>query len=129
MPDFRKILEELTESERIFKKFVTRSRPCVTFSSSLYKPFLETSFSSSPHAFHLLRHLQGPCFLFPFPPLTYCCCFSQILVAIFIPPLGVFLERGCGADLVCNFSPFEHFQLFNFFIQVINICLTILGYM
>ncbi|KIK08719.1 hypothetical protein K443DRAFT_672246 [Laccaria amethystina LaAM-08-1] len=34
----------------------------------------------------------------------------KILVAIFIPPLGVFLERGCGADLL------------------INILLTILGY-
>ncbi|KAF5365595.1 hypothetical protein D9758_003233 [Tetrapyrgos nigripes] len=33
-----------------------------------------------------------------------------ILVAIFIPPLGVFFERGCGADLL------------------INILLTILGY-
>ncbi|KAF8231289.1 UPF0057-domain-containing protein [Tricholoma matsutake] len=34
----------------------------------------------------------------------------KILIAIFIPPLGVFLERGCGADLL------------------INILLTILGY-
>lgn len=35
---------------------------------------------------------------------------KTISIAIFIPPLGVFLERGCGAD---------------FFI---NILLTILGY-
>ncbi|KAH9043183.1 hypothetical protein EDB85DRAFT_919978 [Lactarius pseudohatsudake] len=35
----------------------------------------------------------------------------KILLAIFIPPLGVFLERGCGADFL------------------INILLTILGYM
>ncbi|KAH9001218.1 hypothetical protein EDB92DRAFT_30893 [Lactarius akahatsu] len=34
----------------------------------------------------------------------------KILLAIFIPPLGVFLERGCGADFL------------------INILLTILGY-
>ncbi|KAI0024232.1 plasma membrane proteolipid 3 [Xylariomycetidae sp. FL0641] len=34
----------------------------------------------------------------------------KILLAIFLPPVGVFLERGCGAD---------------FFI---NILLTILGY-
>ncbi|KAF8163215.1 cation transport-related protein [Crassisporium funariophilum] len=34
----------------------------------------------------------------------------KIIIAIFIPPLGVFLERGCGADLL------------------INILLTILGY-
>ncbi|KAF8201652.1 hypothetical protein BJ912DRAFT_1053977 [Pholiota molesta] len=34
----------------------------------------------------------------------------KIILAIFLPPLGVFLERGCGAD---------------FFI---NILLTILGY-
>ncbi|KAN0133811.1 Proteolipid membrane potential modulator [Lactarius tabidus] len=34
----------------------------------------------------------------------------KILCAIFIPPLGVFLERGCGADFL------------------INILLTILGY-
>ncbi|TVY86865.1 Plasma membrane proteolipid [Lachnellula willkommii] len=34
----------------------------------------------------------------------------KILLAIFLPPLGVFLERGCGADLL------------------INILLTILGY-
>ncbi|KAJ3883687.1 UPF0057-domain-containing protein [Lentinula edodes] len=33
-----------------------------------------------------------------------------ILIAIFIPPLGVFLERGCNADFL------------------INILLTILGY-
>jgi len=26
----------------------------------------------------------------------------KIFVAIFIPPLGVFLERGCGADLLIN---------------------------
>ncbi|KAK7727274.1 plasma membrane proteolipid Pmp3 [Diaporthe eres] len=31
-------------------------------------------------------------------------------IAIFIPPLAVFLKRGCGADLL------------------INICLTILGW-
>jgi hypothetical protein len=24
-------------------------------------------------------------------------------LAIFVPPLGVFLERGCGADFVCSF--------------------------
>ncbi|KZT26303.1 plasma membrane proteolipid 3 [Neolentinus lepideus HHB14362 ss-1] len=35
---------------------------------------------------------------------------SQIFFAIFVPPIGVFLERGCGADLL------------------INILLTILGY-
>ncbi|KAL1964129.1 hypothetical protein VTN77DRAFT_7217 [Rasamsonia byssochlamydoides] len=34
----------------------------------------------------------------------------KIIAAIILPPLGVFLERGCGADLL------------------INICLTILGY-
>ncbi|KAK7693623.1 plasma membrane proteolipid Pmp3 [Cerrena zonata] len=34
----------------------------------------------------------------------------KIFFAIFIPPLGVFLERGCGSDLL------------------INILLTILGY-
>jgi len=34
----------------------------------------------------------------------------KIILAIFIPPLGVFLERGCGADFL------------------INILLTILGY-
>ncbi|OBT47324.1 plasma membrane proteolipid 3 [Pseudogymnoascus sp. WSF 3629] len=34
----------------------------------------------------------------------------KIILAIFLPPLGVFLERGCGADLL------------------INILLTILGY-
>ncbi|KAI0006080.1 hypothetical protein BJV74DRAFT_802041 [Russula compacta] len=34
----------------------------------------------------------------------------KILLAIFLPPLGVFLERGCGADFL------------------INILLTILGY-
>ncbi|KAJ5130414.1 uncharacterized protein N7515_006453 [Penicillium bovifimosum] len=34
----------------------------------------------------------------------------KIIFAIILPPLGVFLERGCGADLL------------------INICLTILGW-
>ncbi|CAG8124673.1 unnamed protein product [Penicillium olsonii] len=34
----------------------------------------------------------------------------KIFFAIILPPLGVFLERGCGADLL------------------INICLTILGW-
>ncbi|KAK4068702.1 uncharacterized protein Triagg1_7062 [Trichoderma aggressivum f. europaeum] len=34
----------------------------------------------------------------------------KILLAILLPPIGVFLERGCGADLL------------------INILLTILGY-
>ncbi|KAI5194503.1 hypothetical protein E4T39_08646 [Aureobasidium subglaciale] len=34
----------------------------------------------------------------------------KIIIAIVLPPLGVFLERGCGADLL------------------INILLTILGY-
>ncbi|TKX23648.1 plasma membrane proteolipid [Elsinoe australis] len=34
----------------------------------------------------------------------------KIIVAIIVPPIGVFLERGCGADLL------------------INILLTILGY-
>ena len=36
---------------------------------------------------------------------------QQIILAVILPPLGVFLERGCGADLL------------------INILLTILGYM
>ncbi|KAJ7740703.1 hypothetical protein DFH07DRAFT_838839 [Mycena maculata] len=26
----------------------------------------------------------------------------KIIVAIILPPLGVFLERGCGADLLIN---------------------------
>jgi uncharacterized membrane protein YqaE (UPF0057 family) len=34
----------------------------------------------------------------------------KIILAIILPPLGVFLERGCGADLL------------------INILLTILGF-
>ncbi|PKK48413.1 hypothetical protein CI102_8131 [Trichoderma harzianum] len=34
----------------------------------------------------------------------------KIILAIILPPVGVFLERGCGADLL------------------INILLTILGY-
>ncbi|KAK4994313.1 plasma membrane proteolipid Pmp3 [Elasticomyces elasticus] len=34
----------------------------------------------------------------------------KIIIAIILPPLGVFLERGCGADLL------------------INILLTVLGY-
>ncbi|KAJ5601694.1 hypothetical protein N7510_011228 [Penicillium lagena] len=34
----------------------------------------------------------------------------KIIFAFILPPLGVFLERGCGADLL------------------INICLTILGW-
>ncbi|PSK60811.1 hypothetical protein B9Z65_961 [Elsinoe australis] len=34
----------------------------------------------------------------------------KIIIAIIVPPIGVFLERGCGADLL------------------INILLTILGY-
>jgi len=34
----------------------------------------------------------------------------KLIFAVFIPPIGVFLERGCGADLL------------------INILLTILGY-
>ena len=34
----------------------------------------------------------------------------KIILAIFLPPVGVFLERGCGADLL------------------INILLTVLGY-
>ncbi|KAH8785821.1 hypothetical protein F5883DRAFT_92503 [Diaporthe sp. PMI_573] len=34
----------------------------------------------------------------------------KIILAIFLPPLGVFFERGCGADLF------------------INILLTVLGY-
>ncbi|GAT23577.1 stress response RCI peptide [Aspergillus luchuensis] len=35
----------------------------------------------------------------------------KIIFAIILPPLGVFLERGCGADFL------------------INICLTILGWL
>jgi len=34
----------------------------------------------------------------------------KIIAAVLLPPLGVFLERGCGADLL------------------INVLLTILGY-
>ncbi len=34
----------------------------------------------------------------------------KIVIAVFLPPLGVFLERGCGSDLL------------------INIVLTVLGY-
>ncbi|EJT73085.1 plasma membrane proteolipid 3 [Gaeumannomyces tritici R3-111a-1] len=35
----------------------------------------------------------------------------KIILAVILPPLGVFLERGCGADLL------------------INILLTLLGYL
>jgi uncharacterized membrane protein YqaE (UPF0057 family) len=34
----------------------------------------------------------------------------KIIIAVILPPLGVFLERGCGSDLL------------------INILLTVLGY-
>ncbi|TVY31120.1 Plasma membrane proteolipid [Lachnellula hyalina] len=34
----------------------------------------------------------------------------KIILAVFLPPVGVFLERGCGADFL------------------INILLTVLGY-
>lgn len=34
----------------------------------------------------------------------------QIIFAVLLPPLGVFLERGCGADFVSGFFLFsEHF--------------------
>ncbi|WAO89756.1 Hypothetical protein NCS54_00715700 [Fusarium falciforme] len=42
--------------------------------------------------------------------LTYNSDICKILLAIILPPVGVFLERGCGADFL------------------INILLTILGY-
>ncbi|RHZ82366.1 hypothetical protein Glove_109g91 [Diversispora epigaea] len=42
----------------------------------------------------------------PFTPSDIC----KIIFAVILPPLGVFLERGCGVDLC------------------INIALTILGY-
>jgi uncharacterized membrane protein YqaE (UPF0057 family) len=53
--------------------------------------------------------------LFANPNLSYNMPFTasdicKIILAILLPPLGVFLERGCGADLL------------------INILLTILGY-
>lgn len=36
----------------------------------------------------------------------------KIILAIFLPPLGVFLERGCGADLLINIvrlpQPYDH---------------------
>ena len=44
----------------------------------------------------------------PFAPFycSYSVCFYAFdRLAIFIPPLGVFLERGCHADFVC--SPFS----------------------
>jgi len=44
--------------------------------------------------------------IMPFTTSDIC----KIIIAIFLPPLGVFLERGCGADFL------------------INILLTILGY-
>ncbi|CBQ67374.1 Plasma membrane proteolipid 3 [Ustilago sp. UG-2017a] len=43
-------------------------------------------------------------------PFT-CSDIVKIILAIFLPPLGVFLERGCGADFW------------------INVLLTILGYL
>ncbi|KIS71575.1 uncharacterized protein UMAG_10003 [Mycosarcoma maydis] len=43
-------------------------------------------------------------------PFT-CSDIFKIILAIFLPPLGVFLERGCGADFW------------------INVLLTILGYL
>jgi uncharacterized membrane protein YqaE (UPF0057 family) len=42
--------------------------------------------------------------------LTFTSDICKILLAIFLPPLGVFLERGCNADFL------------------INILLTVLGY-
>lgn len=27
---------------------------------------------------------------------------TQVIFAIILPPLGVFLERGCGADVIIN---------------------------
>ncbi|THV64065.1 hypothetical protein D6C86_09488 [Aureobasidium pullulans] len=47
------------------------------------------------HAFHRIHTLSD---------------IIKIIIAIILPPLGVFLERGCGADLL------------------INLLLTILGY-
>jgi uncharacterized membrane protein YqaE (UPF0057 family) len=46
----------------------------------------------------------------PYPINHFLSDICKIILAIILPPLGVFLERGCGADLL------------------INILLTILGY-
>ena len=42
--------------------------------------------------------------------MGFCSAFLLVLMTIILPPLGVFIVAGCGADLL------------------INICLTILGY-
>lgn len=34
-----------------------------------------------------------------------CSLVPQIIFAVIFPPLGVFLERGCGADLVSPHHP------------------------
>ncbi|THY19108.1 hypothetical protein D6D00_07831 [Aureobasidium pullulans] len=52
-------------------------------------------FQYRQHAFHRIHTLSD---------------IIKIIIAIILPPLGVFLERGCGADLL------------------INLLLTILGY-
>ncbi|CAG8923432.1 unnamed protein product [Penicillium salamii] len=53
-----------------------------------------------------LSHNSTTSLKMPFTASDIC----KIIFAIILPPLGVFLERGCGADLL------------------INICLTILGW-
>ncbi|KAG8217823.1 hypothetical protein J3R82DRAFT_5988 [Butyriboletus roseoflavus] len=60
------------------------------------------------NALHRVRHLQGPSILLS---VSHSLTLSQIIFAFILPPLGVFLERGCGADLL------------------INVCLTILGWL
>ncbi|KAL2073416.1 hypothetical protein VTL71DRAFT_10740 [Oculimacula yallundae] len=62
------------------------------------------------HNQHQFSQLQPPpntsTFTMAFTASDIC----KIILAVILPPLGVFLERGCGADLL------------------INILLTILGY-
>ena len=60
------------------------------------------------------RQFSPPLLLLDFPlhpSSTVANLFPQIIFAVLLPPLGVFLERGCNADFC------------------INILLTILGYM
>ena len=76
----------------LFKEHLLIHHP---YRSIAYKYEIHINFSLSPKSN-----------IMPFTASDIC----KIILAIILPPLGVFLERGCGADLL------------------INILLTILGY-
>ena len=94
--------------------------------SDICKVRIFRSAALSPRLLSPFRSCASSLPLFYFLLSTF---YASISFAIFIPPLGVFLERGCHADFVCSSFLLQTMRNSRRvqFINILLVCISSLG--